>query len=164
MQSSLLHTHLDPTVRSPKIKRTAAKRVGGIRGRSVTVASHRWRLQAQTRGPNPSRRESNVGRRRDEARDECYVLRLPILHVTNSHFRNVVNHQTYCLVNKSQGYNGKLAARTGKYVKEVESVMKPCIFHEHNPITILRFLGRFKRSCSSNKISQKMSSWVLLNS
>lgn len=131
LQSFLLHPHLDPTTHRPKVGRTAARRVGKIRVRSVTVENHQVRFQVQTSGPEAkSSRGSDVSGCRDEAKDEDCVLKLPVLHATNSHFRNVGYDQMYRLVNNSQRYNEKLAARKGKYVKRMKSLVKPCMFDD----------------------------------
>lgn len=70
----------------------------------------------------------------------------------------------YRLVNKSQQYKDKLAAWTGKYVKGRESMVMPCVFEDRDPITIIRFLDQFQRSCDASGMSEEMEQWVLPSS
>lgn len=103
----------------------------------------------------------DVSRHRVEVVEKEYVLELPILHVTNSNFQNVVHYQTYRIANKFQRYNGKLVALIGKHVKGMESTMKPCRFDGRDPATILCFSDQFKRACDSNEVLEKITLWTL---
>lgn len=71
---------------------------------------------------------------------------LNVIQVKNSHIRHVVDYRTYRPLNKSQDYDAKLAAQTGKCIKGKENIMKPCLFDDNDLIKTLRFLDELKRS------------------
>lgn len=52
------------------------------------------------------------------------AMKLKFLYAADSHSQNVVNFKTYRLLNKSHIYNGKVAARTGKYANHMKTMMK----------------------------------------
>lgn len=56
----------------------------------------------------------------------------------------MMDYITYCLYDKLQNYNGKMVARTCKYAKRLETVMKAYKFDVEDPITVLRFLAQFE--------------------
>lgn len=68
------------------------------------------------------------------------VFILNVIHITNSQFRNVVDYHTYRLGNKLQSFSEKLVAGTGIYAKQMESIIKPCLFDDRDPIATFRFL------------------------
>lgn len=70
--------------------------------------------------------------------------KLKVMHETDCYFQNVVRYKTNRLLDKSQTYNGKISARTGKYAKRMEPLLKVHKVDDVNPITILRFLAQFK--------------------
>lgn len=50
--------------------------------------------------------------------------KLEVLHATDGHFRAVVNYKNYSLIDRSQKYNGNMAAKMGGYVKRIKTLMK----------------------------------------
>lgn len=79
---------------------------------------------------------------------------LSVLHVTKSHFWDVVNYETYWLDNNSHRCTGQRPARTAKYLKRMKSKIKLYMFDDHSPITDLRFLDQVKRFCDSDGVSK----------
>lgn len=61
---------------------------------------------------------SNIHCLATDVANKQYVSNLPVLHVTNSYFRNVTSYQTHDLDNMSQRYNRKLSTHMGKHVKK----------------------------------------------
>lgn len=49
-----------------------------------------------------------------------------------------------------------MAAKTGKYFKIMETLMKSYEFDDKDLITLLRFLAHFKCACDSNKVLEDM--------
>lgn len=76
--------------------------------------------------------------------NEDYVFKLPVLHAKSRHFCNVVNHQTYRVVNEAHLYNGKLTACTCEYIKRMESTIETCVFDDCDPKTISRVFRSVK--------------------
>lgn len=74
------------------------------------------------------------------------MLELKLIHATDTNFRNVVNYKTHRLINLHHSYKGKLAARTCKYSKRTETMIKAYKFDEKDSITTLRFFAQFKRA------------------
>lgn len=52
-----------------------------------------------------------------------------------------------------------MAARTGKYVKRSETLMKANKFDDKDQNTALSILVLFKRACDFNEFSEGMSLW-----
>lgn len=71
------------------------------------------------------------------------------------HFANDVNYHSYRAVNRSQRYNEMLAARTSKYVKQIESMKRFCVLDDKDLITISMFLDEFKWLRKLNGVSEK---------
>lgn len=61
------------------------------------------------------------------------------LHATDSHFRRVTTYKCYRLPDTSQTYNRKTVAKSGKYVKQMETSVKHYKLDGKNPATLLRF-------------------------
>lgn len=76
-----------------------------------------------------------------------------VWHAASSHFQRVVSYNTYHILDRSQTCNGKTAARTSKYAKRMETLVKAYTFVEKNPITILSFLAQSKQACDSDGVS-----------
>lgn len=110
---------------------------------------------ANTRFLAKSSKGSDVSRRLEEVGKEEYVSKLPVLHFTIRQFHNVVNYQTYSIVNTSHRYNKNLTARTGKYVERMESMKKLCMFDDCSPTTTLHFLDQVERSRGSDAVSEE---------
>lgn len=110
-----------------------------------------------------SLKQSGGSRLQVRAADEENVSNLPILLLMNTHSLNVLRFQTYCIMNNLQKYDSKVASRTGKYAKRMDSVMRPCIIDGRSSITILRILDQFKRLDDSNIVSEGMPLWILLS-
>lgn len=91
---------------------------------------------------------------------EEYVPNLDVIHVTNCRLHNFLNYHTYNLVNRPQRHNGSLAARTGNYLDRMESMMKPCMFNDRDPIITRRDFDQL-RSCDSNGVPEEMALWML---
>lgn len=68
----------------------------------------------------------------------------------------VLNSKMYRLMNKTQSCNSNMAARTGRYLKSMGTLMKTYKLIDMVPITILHFLAMFKRVCDSNEVSKGM--------
>lgn len=94
--------------------------------------------------------------------EEEDLLNLNVIPATNS-FCNVLNYHMYLVVNKSNHYNGKLAARRGEYVTSMMNVMKPFMFVDRNVITVLRILYRFRRSGDYMEVLVRAALWILLS-
>lgn len=56
--------------------------------------------------------------------------KLMVLHFTDSHFQNVVKYNSDRSLEKLQTYNQKMAARTGKYAKLMETLTKAYTFDD----------------------------------
>lgn len=87
--------------------------------------------------------------------------KLEVLHATDSHFQNVFDYKTYRLLNKSQTYDGKMVARTGKNTKRMETLIKVYKFDDKVLITISRFIAQFKRARNSNEVSEGKALWIM---
>lgn len=85
--------------------------------------------------------------------------KLKVSHTVKSRSPNVVNYRTYCPLDKSQTYSGKIAARTGKYSKHIETLMKSYKFDSNKPITFLDFVAQFKGVRNSNRAFESVASW-----
>lgn len=66
---------------------------------------------------------------------------LKVLEATNSHFCHVLHHKAYRLTNKYHLYIGRVATRTGKYSKRIETLIKAFKFKYNDPITVLCVLA-----------------------
>lgn len=71
---------------------------------------------------------------------EGTVTKLEFLHPTDSHFQDVVKYKTNFLFGNSTTHNGKMVARTGKFVKRTKTLIKLYKFDDKEPFTIPRFL------------------------
>lgn len=117
---------------------------------------------ADTCSTAKSYQESDLGTLSIEfAEKKEYVPKLKRIQVIDSRFHNVVDYYTYRFVNKSQLYDDKLAARTSKFVKQMEGMMELCIFDDINTIAIFRFWDRFKRSCGCSRVLDEITRWIL---
>lgn len=77
-------------------------------------------------------------------------------------FAATVDAKTYRLHNRSQTYNGKMAAWTAKLVKCMEIIMESHKFEESDPVTKFSILRHFKRACHSDCVSEDVKSDVAL--
>lgn len=66
---------------------------------------------------------------------------LNVVHVTSRHFCNVLIYKTHRLINNSQPYNNKMAARSDNYSKHMEMLMQAYKYDDKDPITVLRLLA-----------------------
>lgn len=56
-----------------------------------------------------------------------------------------------------------MAAKTGKYVKRMETLMKAYKIDDKYPITIMRLLAQFEHELDSNRVSEDTSICVVPN-
>lgn len=136
-------------------RRNKAAKKKSHRGMKSLPTSHKgtWSMKGSLKDSSYS--PGTIEKLRDRA------PKLKVLHATDSQFRNVVNYKTYHLINLDQNSNGKLAARTGKYAKRMETMMKVYKFDDKDPITILRFLAQFKRACDAIGVSKGTALWIM---
>lgn len=60
----------------------------------------------------------------DESNAGDLAPKFKVLYTMDSHFRSVVSHNNYWLLERTQACNGKKDAWPGKYVKRMEFLMK----------------------------------------
>lgn len=86
--------------------------------------------------------------------NESYVRdiasKMKVFHVTDNHFRIFVNNNKYRLLDRLQIYNRRMAAKTGKHVKRMKTIMIASKFDEKHPTTVLSFHAQFRRAYDSN--------------
>lgn len=88
---------------------------------------------------------------------------LKVLHVTNTQFQSVVTYNSYRLVDRMQTCNEMMIAKTGKYVKRLETLMKAYKIDGKITITVMKFLAQFKCPCDFNAVSEGMALWIMPN-
>lgn len=93
--------------------------------------------------------------------DDTSTMKLDIIHLGNVVFADSVKYKTYRLHSRSQKYSGKMAARTSKVEKRMDTIMKPYKFENSDPVTKLSFLGQFKIAIDSNSVSEGVEMWLL---
>lgn len=108
-------------------------------------------------------KKSDVSSCQENVENKNCTLKLPTLLITNSHFGNVANYQTYWIVNKLQRYYAQQVVRKGKCVRRMESTVVPSIVSNYDPGSIHRFLDQFNWSCGSNGVSKRMELYILSN-
>lgn len=86
--------------------------------------------------------------------------KLHVIHPVKAAFAYDIDYRTYRFYNYSQKYNVKMAARTAKLAKRVETIIKPYKFENLDPVTILLFLGQFKRASDSSGILEEIAMWL----
>lgn len=64
-----------------------------------------------------------------------------VIHATNIHIQHVFNYNNCRLLNRSQTYDGKMAAKKIKYVKRMKASMKACKVDDKDHIMVLRFIA-----------------------
>lgn len=86
---------------------------------------------------------------------------LKFLHAIDSFFQNVVNYKTYCLLEKSQTFNGNMAVRMNKHAKRMKPLMGTYKFDDIDPITPLRFSTLIKGAWGLHRIFEGMTLWIM---
>lgn len=66
----------------------------------------------------------DVAIKRKEFDDGNTASELNAIYAMDSRFLCVVNYNNYGLIDRLQNYNAKMAAKSGKYVKRVETLIK----------------------------------------
>lgn len=95
----------------------------------------------------------------EKSSNDSYVTpKLERIFLVNVAFVDALKYETYRLHDKSPSYDGKKAARTAKLAQRMETITKPYKFDDADPVTVLSFLGKFKRACDSNGVSE----WVAM--
>lgn len=100
-----------------------------------------------------SRRESIKSKHKSSSSNEGNDMSAPkqdLTHQRNVAFTDDVNYSTYGLRNCSQKCYEKLAARTAKLAKHMETIMNAYKFEDLGPVAILSVLWQFKGACDYN--------------
>ena len=77
----------------------------------------------------------------------------------NDLFTKAVDYCTYPLEIRSARYDASTARRINHYRKKLDVQMKTHTFGGQDPITVLRFLARFKIACDHNGVSEGAAVW-----
>lgn len=87
--------------------------------------------------------ERSMGEKGSHYRDTAPNLK--VRHATNSLFQSVNNYIYHRRLHRLQTYSKKMAAKTSKYLKQIETLMKPYKFDDKDLTTTLRFFSQFRR-------------------
>lgn len=87
--------------------------------------------------------------------------RLLVIHPSNVTFADALKYRNYRLHNHSFRYNGKMAVRTRKLTKRIETITKPYQSDESDQVTVSLFLRHYKRASDSNGVSKRVALWLL---
>lgn len=86
--------------------------------------------------------------------DGSKEITISVIHPVHVSLADSLDYRTYRLHNRSPRYARKFAASTSKLDKQMKRFMKPYKLADYDPVTILSFLGNFKRACDSNRVSE----------
>lgn len=87
--------------------------------------------------------------------------KLKVVPATDSHLRYVMNYKTDRLIHELQAYNEKKDTRTDRYATRIETLMEVYKFDDKDSTTMLCLLAQFKKTCSSNEVSENRALGIL---
>ena len=90
---------------------------------------------------------------------EADVSHLRKIRPLNDLFRRVMDFRKYRLKNRSGRYDPKIAKTVTKVGKLMSLQMKGASFSGDDPITVLRFLSRFRGACDQNGLHEGAALW-----
>lgn len=76
-------------------------------------------------------------------------------------FADNVSHKIYRVDNWFKVYDEEMTARTARFEKRAETIIKPSKFGNSDPMMILPFSGQVRRACNSNGVSKTVAMWLL---
>lgn len=106
---------------------------------------------------------SGAAIKKKEFYDRDTEPKLIVLHTTHSRFQCVVIYNNYRVLERVQIFNRKVAEKTGKYVKFMDTMAKAFKIDNNYLIIVLRFMTEFTGACDSNGILESMALCIVSN-